>query len=41
MEDTMKKRSPEEERRRMEEGRLYLPTDEAIMEEQTGCLELL
>ena len=41
MEDSLKRRSPEEERRRMEEGRLYLPTDDSIMEEQTGYLELL
>lgn len=41
MENITKKRSPEEERQRMEEGRLYLPGDEAIMEEQTNCLELL
>ena len=29
----------QEARRRMEEGRLYLPGDEAIMAEQTDCLE--
>ncbi len=41
MENVIRKRSPEEERQRMEEGRLYLPTDDSIMEEQTGYLELL
>lgn len=30
-----------EARKRMEEGRLYLPGDEAIMTEQAACLELL
>ena len=29
----------QEARRRMEEGRLYLPGDEAIMAEQMDCLE--
>lgn len=31
----------EESRRRMEEGRIYLPNDESIMAEQTACLEKL
>lgn len=31
----------EEAKKRMDEGRLYLPGDEAIMREQTACLEKL
>lgn len=33
--------TPEEERRRMQEGKLYLPTDPALLAEQEICLEKL
>lgn len=33
--------TPEEARRRMNEGRIYPPDDEALMREQLACLELL
>lgn len=35
------KMTSEEARKRMEEGRLYLPSDEDIVKEQTACLEKL
>lgn len=47
METAEKKEAPviqmdaREARRRMEEGRLYLPNDESILAEQLDCLELL
>ena len=33
--------TPEEARRRMNEGRIYPPDDEALMREQLACLDKL